>query len=186
MLTVLLLEDDALFRQSLTVTIASAGYSVCAVERSEDAVIQSQRIRPDVAIIDVMLGSGPVSGRLLEELRCSNPGLRIFLITDIQTCRKPSAAIPAWKRFSGSHSAAGRCWSCWSGLQAGVLHTALRRKAMTGQTQELKIYVVDDDPHSCRALELLLLVRVLWGGNFSSGEEILQEDLPGRRTCCLI
>jgi DNA-binding response OmpR family regulator len=81
MLTVLLLEDDALFRQSLTVTIASAGYSVCAVERSEDAVIQSQRIRPDVAIIDVMLGSGPVSGRLLEELRCSNPGLRIFLIT---------------------------------------------------------------------------------------------------------
>jgi FixJ family two-component response regulator len=58
---------------------------------------------------------------------------------------------------------------------------------MTGQTQELKIYVVDDDPHSCRALELLLASEGFGVETFPSGEEILQRNLPpADEYACLI
>jgi len=78
---ILLLEDDSLFSRTFCVAVATAGYQVCLTSNFEEAIEQSSRFRPQVAVIDVMISAAPVSSRFLEDLRAIDPAIKIVLIT---------------------------------------------------------------------------------------------------------
>ncbi len=52
---ILLVDDDALFRRSLTFNLEQAGYRVTAAANAESALAISQRDRPDLVLLDIGL-----------------------------------------------------------------------------------------------------------------------------------
>ena len=52
---ILVVDDDALMRRSLSFNLEQAGYRVSAVATAEDALPLSQRDRPDLVLLDIGL-----------------------------------------------------------------------------------------------------------------------------------
>jgi CheY-like chemotaxis protein len=77
---VLIVEDDATFRNSLQDIIEAHGYSVVSAVDAPSAVEVARRSRPDVVLLDLKL---PVADgyEVLREIRLLDPTTRILLMT---------------------------------------------------------------------------------------------------------
>lgn len=73
---ILVVDDDALLRRSLSVSLERAGYRVSTAANAEDALGLARRDRPDLVILDI--GLPGIDG--LEALRLFQPQLNIPVI----------------------------------------------------------------------------------------------------------
>lgn len=78
---VLIVEDDFLFRDSLRLALAAYGCEVACASGIEEAVVQNRALCPDLALVDIMIGLGPIPRAFVEQLCAENPRLKIVLMT---------------------------------------------------------------------------------------------------------
>jgi DNA-binding response OmpR family regulator len=78
--TILVVDDDALMRRSLAVSLGQTGYSVETVASGENAVQSVRRKSPDLVLLDVGL-PGMDGMETLRELRRDDPHLAVILVT---------------------------------------------------------------------------------------------------------
>jgi DNA-binding response OmpR family regulator len=94
-LRILVVEDDALIGMLLAELLAHMGHDVCAIEATEaDAVAAAIRYKPQMMIVDVMLGDG--SGvAAVEEISHTAPVPHVFVSgdTSIVQSLKPGAVV---------------------------------------------------------------------------------------------
>jgi CheY-like chemotaxis protein len=94
-LRVLVVEDDAIVGTLLAELLAGMGHDVCANEVNEaDAVAAAVRCRPDMMIVDVMLGDGSGISAVEEILRTSFiPHVFVSGDTSRVRVRRPHAVV---------------------------------------------------------------------------------------------
>ncbi len=92
-LRILVVEDDAVIGMMLAEMLEEMGHDVCAIESTEaDAVSAADRCKPDLMIVDVLLGDGNGVSAVTEILR-AGPVPHLFVSADISRLRalRPSA-----------------------------------------------------------------------------------------------
>jgi DNA-binding NtrC family response regulator len=78
--TILLVDDDAPFRQVMSGELARLGFEITAVGTGEEAVRKAVKLEPDVVLLDLRLPD--LSGlQVLERIRESNPGSEVIMLT---------------------------------------------------------------------------------------------------------
>jgi DNA-binding response OmpR family regulator len=78
--TILVVDDDALMRRSLAVSLAQTGYTVETAATGENAVEAVRRKPPDLVLLDVGL-PGMDGMETLAALRRNDPNLAVILVT---------------------------------------------------------------------------------------------------------
>src|SRR5688572_12524997 len=78
--TILVVDDDALMRRSLAVSLAQTGYTVETAATGENAVESVRRKTPDLVLLDVGL-PGMDGMETLAALRRNDPTLAVILVT---------------------------------------------------------------------------------------------------------
>ncbi len=69
-LRILVVEDDAMIGMALTEMLEEMGHDVCSIEATEaEAISAADRCRPDLMIVDVLLGAGNGVSAVTEILR---------------------------------------------------------------------------------------------------------------------
>jgi DNA-binding response OmpR family regulator len=95
-LRILVVEDDAIIGMMLTEMLEEMGHDVCSIEATEaEAISAADRCRPDLMIVDVLLGAGNGVSAVTEILR-AGPMPHLFVsgdISRIQTLRPGAVAI---------------------------------------------------------------------------------------------
>jgi DNA-binding response OmpR family regulator len=95
-LRILVVEDDAMIGMMLTEMLEEMGHDVCSIEATEaEAISAADRCRPDLMIVDVLLGAGNGVSAVTEILR-AGPIPHLFVsgdISRIQTLRPGAVAI---------------------------------------------------------------------------------------------
>jgi len=95
-LRILVVEDDAIIGMMLTEMLEEMGHDVCSIEATEaEAISAADRCRPDLMIVDVLLGAGSGVSAVTEILR-AGPMPHLFVsgdISRIQTLRPGAVAI---------------------------------------------------------------------------------------------
>lgn len=76
---VLVVEDDAPIRSALDMALRSEGYEVCAEPDGSNLEAVAEHFRPDLAIIDVRLPTGPDGYAMVRLLRASSDLPTLFL-----------------------------------------------------------------------------------------------------------
>jgi two-component system OmpR family response regulator len=76
---ILVVEDDAALRDSLSVALRSSDYEVCAVGDGSSAVEQLDAYRPDLVVLDVRLPAGPDGLQIAGEVRARGDAPVLFL-----------------------------------------------------------------------------------------------------------
>lgn len=85
---VLVVEDHAMTRALLTQSLGSAGYDVVASCASTAEAMQAlQRVKPDVALVDLHLGEGPTGLDLARILNRQFPHVRVVVLTSYEDPR---------------------------------------------------------------------------------------------------
>ncbi|MBI4962223.1 MAG: sigma-54-dependent Fis family transcriptional regulator [Desulfomonile tiedjei] len=79
-LNVLVVDDEANIRKTLTVCLEAEGHRVIAVSNSQDAVAETSRKSFDLALVDLRLGASD-GMELIPRLLASTPWLKIVVIT---------------------------------------------------------------------------------------------------------
>jgi len=88
----LLVDDDAPFRQRLTTTMERRGFLVAAAGGIEEARQLAAGFRPDFAVVDMRLGDG--NGlELVAPLRQINPDIRVVILTGYGNLATAVAAV---------------------------------------------------------------------------------------------
>jgi DNA-binding response OmpR family regulator len=94
-LRVLVIEDDALIAMLLAEQLAGMGHDVCATASTEaEARIAARRYRPDLMIVDAVLGRGSGLAVVAEILQAS-PVAHVFVSGDPERVRasRPDAVV---------------------------------------------------------------------------------------------
>jgi len=95
-LRILVVEDDAMIGMMLTEMLEEMGHDVCSIEATEaEAISAADRCRPDLMIVDVLLGAGNGVSAVTEILR-AGPVPHLFVsgdISKIQALRPGAVAI---------------------------------------------------------------------------------------------
>jgi len=78
--TLLLVDDDAPFRQRLARAMESRGFIVTAAETAEEAIAISRRNPPAFAVVDLRLGQGNGLD-VVEVLHQTRPDARVVMLT---------------------------------------------------------------------------------------------------------
>ena len=79
---VLLIDDDSFTRSTLSAALNGAGMQVvAAVDNASDAISSLINSNPDVAVVDLDLGSGPSGIDICHALRKENPKIGLILLT---------------------------------------------------------------------------------------------------------
>jgi DNA-binding response OmpR family regulator len=82
-LRILVVEDDAMIGMMLAEMLEEMGHSVCSIESTEaDAVSAADRCRPDLMIVDVLLGDGNGVSAVTKILR-AGPVPHLFVSADL-------------------------------------------------------------------------------------------------------
>lgn len=92
-LRVLVVEDDAMIGMMLAEMLKEMGHDVCAIEINEaGAVAAADRCRPDLMIVDVLLGRGSGISAVTAILR-AGPVPHVFVSGDLSKVKaaKPDA-----------------------------------------------------------------------------------------------
>lgn len=82
-LKVLVVEDEPLVRALIEGNLIAAGYDVDSADKSASAVKIAKSFDPDVAVIDVDLGSGPSGVDLAHRLRLTNKQMGILFLSNL-------------------------------------------------------------------------------------------------------
>jgi two-component system response regulator RegA len=90
----LLVDDDAPFRQRLGVLLARKGFAVTAVGSLSEARIEAARLKPGHAVVDMRLEDGNGLD-LVTEMRATNPDVRIVMLTGYGNLATAVAAVKA-------------------------------------------------------------------------------------------
>ncbi|WP_416907849.1 MAG: ActR/PrrA/RegA family redox response regulator transcription factor [Polymorphobacter sp.] len=94
LLPLLLVDDDAPFRQRLTVLLQRRGFAVTAAGSLAEARVEAARLKPSHAVVDMRLDDG--NGlTLVTELRAVNPDMRIVVLTGYGNLATAVAAVKA-------------------------------------------------------------------------------------------
>lgn len=96
-LRILVVDDDALIRSLLEQAFIGMGYRVRIAQDAAQARKVATEFDPDVALLDVDLGSGPDGFDLANALKMASPGLAIVFLTNIadpQIMGKTSKGLP--------------------------------------------------------------------------------------------
>ncbi len=90
----LLVDDDAPFRQRLQVMLSRKGFAVTAVGSLGEARVEAARIKPSHAVVDMRLDDGNGLD-LVAELRAVSPDVRIVVLTGYGNLATAVAAVKA-------------------------------------------------------------------------------------------
>lgn len=90
----LLVDDDAPFRQRLGVLLARKGFAVTSVGSLSEARIEAARLKPGHAVVDMRLEDGNGLD-LVTELRAMSPDVRIVMLTGYGNLATAVAAVKA-------------------------------------------------------------------------------------------
>ncbi len=91
--TVLLVEDDNLVRAALAAGLAHHGFEVTAVGDARSAMATFATAPPEVAVLDLHLGSGPTGIDLAVGMRQRMPALGLVLLTSFSDPRLLRASL---------------------------------------------------------------------------------------------
>jgi two-component system, response regulator RegA len=91
-LPLLLVDDDAPFRQRLSVMLTRRGFAVTAVGSLSEARVEAARLRPGHAVVDMRLEDGNGLD-LVAELRSLSPDVRIVMLTGYGNLATAVAAV---------------------------------------------------------------------------------------------
>jgi two-component system, response regulator RegA len=78
----LLVDDDAPFRQRLSVLLARKGFAVTSVGSLQEARVEAARLKPAHAVVDMRLEDGNGLD-LVAELRAMSPDVRVVMLTAV-------------------------------------------------------------------------------------------------------
>ena len=93
---VLIVEDDAFSRSTLTDALRHQGLEVVgATDNAKDALSACQKFSPDVAICDLDLGIGPTGLDVAHALRNSSPQIGIIMLTSYRDPRLADPNLPS-------------------------------------------------------------------------------------------
>jgi two-component system, response regulator RegA len=93
-LPLLLVDDDAPFRQRLQVMLTRKGFAVTAVGSIAEARVEAAKLRPGHAVVDIRLEDGNGLD-LVAELRALSPAVRIVMLTGYGNLATAVAAVKA-------------------------------------------------------------------------------------------
>lgn len=94
LMPLLLVDDDAPFRQRLQVMLSRKGFAVTAVGSLAEARIEAARLRPSHAVVDMRLDDGNGLD-MVAELRALSPDIRIVVLTGYGNLATAVAAVKA-------------------------------------------------------------------------------------------
>ena len=86
MVRVLVVDDEAGYRASLSFFLIQAGNSVVAVATADDARREADILCPDVLVADWLIGGRVTGADLARQLRSQLPDLQVILITGLDAC----------------------------------------------------------------------------------------------------
>jgi two-component system response regulator RegA len=92
--SLLLVDDDAPFRQRLAVMLERQGFAVSALGELAAARTEAVRLRPAFAVVDMRLVDGNGLD-LVADLRALNPAIRIVVLTGYGNLATAVAAVKA-------------------------------------------------------------------------------------------
>ena len=90
----LLVDDDAPFRQRLSVLLARKGFAVTSVGSLQEARVEAARLKPAHAVVDMRLEDGNGLD-LVAELRAMSPDVRVVRLTGYGNLATAVAAVKA-------------------------------------------------------------------------------------------
>ena len=90
----LLVDDDAPFRQRLSLLLARKGFAVTSVGSLQEARVEAARLKPAHAVVDMRLEDGNGLD-LVAELRAMSPDVRVVMLTGDGTLAPAVAAVKA-------------------------------------------------------------------------------------------
>lgn len=90
--TLLLVDDDAPFRQRLARAMESRGFIVTAAETAEEAIAIARRSPPAFAVVDLRLGQGNGLD-VVEVLHQTRPDARVVMLTGYGNIATAVAAV---------------------------------------------------------------------------------------------
>lgn len=92
---VLVLEDDPFTRLSLVAALSHFGYDVIIEEAIAGAAVSRAKLaKPDAAVLDLHLGTGPTGIDVARELRKINPLVGLVLLTSFDDPRLLNPSLP--------------------------------------------------------------------------------------------
>ena len=95
-LRVLVLEDDPFTRLSIVAALRHFGFDVVAEEAEPSRAIErALTVKPEVAMLDLHLGSGATGLDVAKELRRVNPRIGLVILTSFEDPRLLGPALPA-------------------------------------------------------------------------------------------
>lgn len=94
LMPLLLVDDDAPFRQRLTVLLQRRGFAVTAAGSLAEARAEAARLKPSHAVVDMRLDDGNGLD-LVTELRALSPDMRIVVLTGYGNLATAVAAVKA-------------------------------------------------------------------------------------------
>jgi DNA-binding NarL/FixJ family response regulator len=85
---VLIIEDDAFIRSTLSALLVHQGFDVIgAIETAEEAIILQQLHKPEVLLTDLDLGPGPNGIDIATTLRSRDPNIGVIILTSFSDPR---------------------------------------------------------------------------------------------------
>jgi two-component system, response regulator RegA len=90
----LVVDDDAPFRQRLSVLLARKGFAVTSVGSLQEARVEAARLKPAHAVVDMRLEDGNGLD-LVAELRAMSPDVRVVMLTGYGNLATAVAAVKA-------------------------------------------------------------------------------------------
>lgn len=90
----LIVEDDRIYRQRLSVSLERRGFKTITAEGAEDALFEARAVKPAYAILDMRLEVANGLD-LVKPLRDINPDMRIIILTGYGNIASAVAAVKA-------------------------------------------------------------------------------------------
>ena len=81
MATILIIEDEAAYCDSLAIVFSRAGHEVCIAQSSHQGIRKGIAHGPDLVITDWMLKNDLHGGQVAEQIRAAHPRVKIIVIT---------------------------------------------------------------------------------------------------------
>lgn len=92
MTSVLLVDDDIVTRERLTMALHDAGHQILCVDSAREGVALGRRVQPDVAIVELTLRDAD-GVTVLRSLRQSSPHTKVVMVTASGTTQSAVAAM---------------------------------------------------------------------------------------------
>jgi two-component system invasion response regulator UvrY len=135
---VLVLEDDPFTRLSLVAALSHFGYDVIIEEATAGAAVsRAKTAKPDAAVLDLHLGTGPTGIDVARELRKINPLVGLVVLTSFDDPRLLNPSLPPIP--SGTVYLTKQSVSNLSELKAAV-QTSLDNKAEGVEVQHVPAF----------------------------------------------